>query len=195
MPNLLTDSIIIQPDGLWDPEDQVREWFSEQDRHEHNVLVDVKVISSTNEHYNVSVTDQVDGRYFLEQKIPKGIMWECVHMGTYEDCCDFIRRFPGTGNDQRVRENDILYTIIKDGVLEVKHNDDQPPYIVDELHGESYGPDIWAVKSIGNADEMIRFAKVCNDGTYRVRQIPRHIAVYEMDAPATIIAEITYHSK
>lgn len=186
-----TINVLLTPYQVWDAEEQVREWFEDQDENYYNEIDTITIEKEQVERYEAQFTSPPRTDLFLlEVETLFGDTWVVEEAGSLEHCIDFVKRCPGTGSDCRIRKNDSLH--LQRTSTEVTST----PLSLDEYWVEvknDCGGESWAIKAAGTESEMIAFAEHCKPGNYRVRPSELYNVTYEQVQDGVIQASITFH--
>lgn len=195
MPNSTTQqtiNILLTPYKVWDAEEQVREWFEDQDENFYNEIDSIVIEKEQIERYEAQFTtvSRTKNLFYLEVEALFGDTWGVEEVGSLDHCIEFVKRCPGTGNECRIRKNDILH--LKKTSTEVIST----PLSLDEYWVEvknDCGGDSWVIKAAGTEAEMVAFAEQCEFGNYRVRPSEIYNVTYEHVQDGVIQASLTFH--
>ena len=203
MPNNTTETqktIIIHPYIVCDPQEDVQEWWDDQDETEGTEVTDIEIVSYTFEKWVPTITKTPENEMFLLEEISQDRFstdaWVVQDGGSLQHCLDFVQNCPGTGHNARIRKADRDWVRVRAGKMELTPNGDSDEYWV-ETQGEC-GAEAWDMIHAGTYDECygkMLMAQVGKPNTQlRIRALETHTIEYEHQSNGSIHAIVTYQS-
>jgi|GEM_PF-4513835 len=199
--NTKTIQITIHPYSFGDPECAIQEWFEDYDPECLRSLDRVEIISEEFEKYKALVVENTDKSFTLEQVSDSleragTVAWVTEEVGTLQECVDFVKNCPGTGNPCRIRKADKDWMISRGGELRIVPNTSSSPdeYWV-EVNGD-VGSERWAELHSGTYQEcytkmLMEVTSGGGDARYRIRPAEGYSITYEHVQNGTIVANVT----
>jgi hypothetical protein len=168
--NEITVEVVFNPMSIYDAEMQTREWFEDQDEYMYHEIDSITVSHEESEKYDVEIVDVPNCGYVLEAKGAYGPSWEEHKRGTKDECLEFVRKFPGTGQNCRIRQVDDLF-------------------VVEEISmGTVLG---WEVIAMGDIPSLDAISNHLHGRNFRIRKCDECLVFYTLNTAAIIEATIT----